>query len=447
MDTLPMAPIRFLGAAARIWASDIRAAAGSWMAFVLTMGVAGTGVAVALALLIEGTGDSAELGGTILGMALFSVAATTATIAGLILNERRPVYAQWKLAGMPGLAVSVLLVLQFAAVAALGAGIGALPAQFLIAPGAQLMKQEGLSLGDPWLSPLVWWITVIVCASAALAGVLGRTLVIGWQKPMRTSQSATVPRAKPSVLLSCVFAIFVGSTIAIGLTEDLTENPGSVVGFTLLFSMSMVFGVDWFIHPLLQWTRVLELCGPVARVAIGNIRVRSAFSAAQFTPWLLVAGLTVGVGSSLEVLMQHTSGSYSSPPEVIAALFSPMVVPPLVAALTTQLILRPRTIQDDVILYRCGASFRQRWAVKAWESTAVVATVGLVAAGLGVAGVACTNLALLGQAFPAGWWESVLWQPLLWILLAMWLLNLTVASGIWGHITKIYASDPRRDYR
>lgn len=402
--------------------SDIRANALSWLAFALTYVAAGTGVACALAFLVTGGGESEELGGTVLGMALVSVFASTATLSGLIVDERRRVYASWKMAGMSGAAASAVILFQVVAVAGLSSLGGSLVAPPIVGAMVARVRLEGVDVGDPRVNLAFIAIAVGICASGAVGGSLGRAVSVGWRPAVKAARGAAVPKVRRGVWATVFGLTFAGTGLILPFTGEMRGDPTAGVGIATIVLLAMVCLMPWFIRPVLQWTRALHACGVTARVATGSARARTAYTSAQVVPWFLLAGMVVGVGSPIKALSGVEEGAGVSSLGLTFVLLAPALVPALVAGVGSLCVMAPRTRADERTLARAGASTGQRNRALLWEASAVTATVGILTLGLALVGVALTNVTATGSAFPSAWWASILWLPLVAILSAMFAL-------------------------
>ncbi|HIW90487.1 MAG TPA: hypothetical protein H9870_02335 [Candidatus Corynebacterium avicola] len=401
----------------RLVRTDLTATWLSWTAVAVTLLVSATGAAFSLAVLITGEQDSAELGGTILGFALIGIIAAVTTTTGLVINERRRTYARWKLLGLPGPGVFLAVMLQVAVISVVATVPGALLAVPIVPPAADYLATQGAPVGQPTVTLEV---TLMVCLAAALCGAAGRALSVARVRPVAALRDAVVPKARPGVTATLVGLFFVVGLVALITSEDLSED-GAVVGAQLVLLMAMVPLTGWFLPLILQWTRVLHVFGTSARAAADNVRIRTAFTSAQVLPWFLVAGAVVGIGSPIMVMMRVEGGEISDI-GIMVVLFAPAVAPPLVAGLSSVLVMRPRRRRDEAVLHRAGASGWQRRMVGWWESAAVVVSAGILTLGYTVYGLVLTNHVYFGTAWPANWRQDILWGPLAVILAAMWLL-------------------------
>jgi predicted lysophospholipase L1 biosynthesis ABC-type transport system permease subunit len=413
----------------RLGWSDLKATWLSWTAVAVTLLVSATGTAFSLAVLITGEEDAGELGGTVLGFALIGIIAAVTSSTGLVVNERRRTYARWKLLGLPGSGVFCVVLLQVLVVGAVAAFPGALLAVPLVPPAADYLATQDAPVGQPEVTSDVLWVTVGVCLAAAVCGVTGRALSVARVRPVVALRAAVVPKARPGVLATGMGVMFAVSLVMLITSEDLSEN-GAVVGAQLILLMTVVPLTGWFLPLILQWTRVLHVFGTSARVAADSARIRTAFTSAQVLPWFLVAGSVVGIGSPIMVMLRSEGGQISGL-GIFAVMFGPAVVPPLVAGLSSVLVMRPRRRQDEAVLLRAGASRLQQRMVGWWESAAVVASAGILTLLFTVPGLGLTNHVYIGTAWPTGWWRDILWGPLAVILVMMWLL-ITAVIGVAG---------------
>ena len=396
--------------------SDIRANALSWLAFALVLFAAGTGVACALAFLVTGGGEAEELGGTVLGMALMSVFASTTTLSGLIVDERRRVYASWKLAGMSGAAASGVIFVQVVVVAGVSSLGGSLIAPPLVGAMVAQVRQERIDVGDPRVNLAVILLAVAICAAGAAGGSLGRAVSVGWRPAVKSARGAAVPKVRPGGWATLIGVTFAGTAAVLPFTDELRGDPTAGIGIATIVLIAMVCLLPWFIRPVLQWTRALHVCGVSARVAAGSARARTAFTSAQVVPWFLLAGMVVGVGSPIKALSAIEEEAGASNFGLTFMLLAPAFVPALVAGIGSLCVMAPRAWADGRTLARAGASAGQHRLVLTGEVFAVTVTVGLLTLVLAFCGVALTNVTAAGTAFPPGWWESILWAPLAAIL-------------------------------
>lgn len=408
--------------------TDLKATWLSWAAVAVTLVASGTGCAFSLAFLITGSGDDAgELGGTVLGFALVGIISAVTTVTGLVVNERRCTYARWKLLGLPGTGVFTVVLLQVLVVAVVAAVPGALLAVPLVPPSTDYFASQDADLGDPKVTAAVAGVAVGVCVAAALVGVLGRAWKVARVRPVAALRAAVVPTGRPGFLATCTGLLFGVCSVAIGFSDEVTDD-GGVLALQMMVLLTMVPLTGWYLPLLLQWTRVLRFCGVSARTAADGVRVRTAFTCAQVLPWFLVAWSVEGIGSPMAVLL-HVEGGEIDGLGVAAVMFAPAVLPPLVAGLSSVLVMRPRHVADAMVLARAGASAGQRRAVAWWESAAVVASAGILTLLFTVPGVAVADHIYRGAFFPAGWWRDILWGPLAVILAVMWGLVAAVTVG------------------
>ncbi|MGO1948613.1 MAG: FtsX-like permease family protein [Mycobacteriaceae bacterium] len=415
-----------IGAVLRLVRTDMRAARLSWLAVACTLFVSGTGAAYAMAFLIEGEEDAGELGGTMLGMAIIGIASAVASVSGLAVNERRRTCARWKLLGLPGPDVFVVVMLQVLVVAVVASVPGALLAVPVVTPAAEYMAQRGTPLGDPQVTGAVLAWSVVICVGAALLGVLGKVFAVSRVRPTAALRAAVVPVARPGVLATGLGLMMTAAVVAIASTEDLSEN-GSVIGVHVMGLLAVVPLTGWLMYPVLQWTRVLRFFGPAARVAADSVRVRSAFTSAQVVPWFLVGGMVVGIGSTMIVVVNAGGGEITGV-DLLVPMFAPAVLPPLVAGIASTLVMAPRARQDTLVMHRAGAGRRHLSRIVGWESVAVVVSAGLLTLLYTVAGTAAANDALYGTVWPQDWWTDILWAPFAAILAVMWLLVASVTA-------------------
>lgn len=398
--------------------SDIRANSLSWMAFALTVLTAGTGVACALAFLVTGGGESEELGGTVLGMALMSVFAATSTLSGLIVNERRRVYASWKLAGMSGAAAFGVITAQVAMVAGLSSLGGVLVSPPLVGAMVARVRNEGVDVGSPHVNLVVVASAVAICVGAAIMGSLGKALSVGWLPAVKSARGAAVPKARAGVWATLFGLTFAATAIALPFTDEMRGDPSAAIGIATILLLAMVSLSAWYIRPVLQWTRLLHLFGVAPRIAMGSARARTAFTSAQVVPWFLLAGMIVGIGSPIKALTA-IDGQEVSNLGLTFVLLGPALVPALVSGIGSLCVMAPRTRADLATLARSGASVGQQARALVWEALGVTATVGVLTLFLAVLGTALVGVTTTGSAFPPGWWGSILWVPLAAILALM----------------------------
>lgn len=403
----PTAPAALVSVAARdLWDDRL-----SWLGLLLTLVTAGAGTTCAVAYLLTGSDAGTGFGGTVLGMMVLSVVAASSTLSGLMLDERRATYARWRLAGVSGAGVAAVVLARTTLVAAVGAVLGTLTAPALLPGASHLLALNGSPLPEPPVTVTVAAVAVGVCVGSTLLGVLRPTVAVAWAPPLVAVRSAVVPRSRPRVAPTLLGLLFGASFVALLLDDAFRRDPSNGVATVLLVTMTLVPLAGWYIGPLLQWTRLLHVAGPTARVAAGSVRARSAFTSALVVPWFLVASMTVGLGSSLSVLVTAQGGDAAALWSGLA-LLSPVAGPPLVAGLGSVCVMRRRRVVDDRTLRGAGASRRHRAAVVGWEAVCVVVTVAVLTLAVTVAGVATTETALVGRPFPAGWADAVLWFPL-----------------------------------
>lgn len=411
--------------------TDLRATRLSWLAVALTLLVSGTGTAYSLAFLVHGDDEAAELGGTVLGLSLVGTVCATTSVTGLVVNERRQVYARWKLLGMPGPVVFLVVTGQLLVVAVAAAVPGVLLAAPLVPRAADYFAEYGAPLGQPVLDRDVALLATAVCVAAAVVGALGKALSVARVRPAVALRAGVVPTARPGVVATLWSLFMACGLVALLTSEDLREN-GAVLGVQLILLVTVVPVTGWLLLVVLNWTRVLtvdRVFGPAAGIAADSTRVRSAFTAAQVLPWFLIAGMVVGIGSPMAVMLQ-ADGGQTDGEELLVPLLAPAVVPPLVAGLATVLVLVPRVRGDNRVLLQAGASARHFLGILGWESLVVVATAGLLTVAFTVFGMATVNTVYLDDPWPADWWTHILWGPFAGILVVMWVLVVLTSAPV-----------------
>lgn len=415
----------------QVASSDIRANWLSWLAFAVTLFVSGMSTAFSLSFIVEGEADSASLGGTMLGMALMAVFASTSTLSGLLLSERRQTYVKWKLAGMSGVAVLLVLAIQVVVIAAVAASLGAVLISPAVSQAADFFKSEGVAVGDPSAGPLVILLAVGTCVGAAILGSFGKVLSVARVSPVKAQRRSAVPVARPGVFSTLFGLLMGGSVIAILVAEPPSpDDPSGIIGIVMLLIIAMVCLAGWYIRIVLQWTRLFSLFGPIASTAAASSRLRSSFTSAQVVPWFLVAGMVVGIGSPINLMMKEFDGASVDGTGMLFLFLTPVFAPPLIAALGSLCIMAPRLRSDSIVLRRSGASVAQRRALLVWEAVVVSSTSGLLTLVIALFGVLSTNHVIHGDVFYPGWVSSILWGPFIGIIGVMALAMFAIKFAI-----------------
>lgn len=405
--------------------SDIRATRYSWFAVAVTLTAAGAATAYSLAFLIDGEQGAAEVGGTLLGLALIGTVSATTSVTGLVVNERRRAYARWKLVGMSGVSAFTVVMAQVLTVTMIAVLPGALLAFPLVPWAADYFAVQGAPLGDPEVGLDVIVIAVAVCMGAVILGSLGKVLTVSRVRPVVALRTAVAPTARPGILATG-WSLMMTVALVMFLTSDDIHEDGAVLGVQVIVLLTVVPVTGWLLLVLLNWTRLLHVFGPSARVAAGGSRIRSAFTNAQVLPWFLLAGLIVGIGSPMMVMVR-ADGAELTGAELLVPMLAPALVPPLAAGISSILVLVPRMRTDARVLLRAGAGRRHLLGVIGWDSLVVVVTAGMLTLAVTVPGVAVANAVYRGEPWPPGWWTDILWLPFGAIAAAMWLLMSAVS--------------------
>lgn len=400
--------------------SDIRATRYSWFAVAVTLTAAGAATAYSLAFLIDGDQGAAEVGGTLLGLALVGTVSATTSITGLVVNERRRAYARWKLVGMSGAAAFTVVMTQVFTVTVIAVVPGALLAFPLVPWAADYFAAQGAPLGDPEVGLDVIVIAVAVCAGAVVLGSLGKVLAVSRVRPVAALRTAVAPTARPGILATG-WSLMMTVVLVMFLTSGEIHEDGAVLGVQVIVLLTVVPVTGWLMLALLPWTRLLHIFGPSARVSAGGSRIRSAFTNAQVLPWFLLAGLIVGIGSPMMVVVR-ADGAELTGAELLVPMLAPAVIPPLTAGIASILVLTPTMRADARVLVRAGGGRRHLLEVIGWDSLVVVVTAGMLTLAVTVPGIAVANAVCRGEPWPPGWWTDILWVPFGVIAGAMWLL-------------------------
>lgn len=400
--------------------SDIRATRYSWFAVAVTLTAAGAATAYSLAFLIDGDQGAAEVGGTLLGLALVGTVSATTSITGLVVNERRRAYARWKLVGMSGAAAFTVVMTQVFTVTVIAVVPGALLAFPLVPWAADYFAAQGAPLGDPEVGVDVIVIAVAVCAGAVVLGSLGKVLAVSRVRPVAALRTAVAPTARPGILATC-WSLMMTVVLVMILTSGEIHEDGAVLGVQVIVLLTVVPVTGWLVLVLLPWTRLLHIFGPSARVSAGGSRIRSAFTNAQVLPWFLLAGLIVGIGSPMMVVVR-ADGAELTGAELLVPILAPAVIPPLAAGIASILVLTPTMRADARVLVRAGGGRRHLLEVIGWDSLVVVVTAGMLTLAVTVPGIAVANAVCRGEPWPPGWWTDILLVPFGVIASAMWLL-------------------------
>ncbi|MDD7582048.1 hypothetical protein ACEE23_04140 [Corynebacterium sp. 32222D000AT] len=382
---------------------------------------------------MDAGGDEAgALGGSILGMAVLVIVAVSFSQLRLIITERAYTFARWKLSGMPGWLVFVLLGVLIMAVCLLGPFLGAQQAHWFVEPALEQLRADGIPLGNPSEDFPAEAIATWVCAGAGIVG--------GWLPLWRVSrrEPARVPPFPETEAGPWAKAWRVGRTvIAYGLLAALIypavarkiTEPDEVMSWGMGLIMAFVVFGGWLVPPLIQLTRAGRLAGPLAQVAAANLRARVRFAAPQIVPWVLVGTLFFGVGSALRIGGAEQGASYSSP-GVFVVVLAPVLGPALVAACVTPLLLRRRARRDSRGLFLSGASRRQQLLLQMWEATFLTVVAASAFVALGIAIVAPLHAALGHGFFPPGWWSQLWWSPVLIVVAAMFLVTTAMKIAV-----------------
>ncbi|AHW63854.1 Putative membrane protein [Corynebacterium glyciniphilum AJ 3170] len=400
--------------------SDVRATRYSWFAVAVTLAAAGAATAYSLAFLIDGEQGAAEVGGTLLGFALIGTVCATTSITGLVVNERRRTYARWKLVGMSGAAAFTVVMVQVLTVTMIAVVPGTLLACPLVPWAAGYFAVQGAPLGDPDVGLDVIVIAVAICMGAVVLGSVGKVLAVSRVRPVAALRTAVAPTARPGILATA-WSLMMAVALVMFLTSDEIHEEGAVLGVQVIVLLTVLPVTGWLSLALLHWTRLLHIFGPSARVAAGGSRIRSAFTNAQVLPWFLLAGLIVGIGSPMMVLVR-ADGAELTGAELLVPMLAPAVIPPLAAGIASILVLSPRMRTDVRVLIGAGAGRRHLLGVIGWESLVVVVSAGMLTLAVTVPGIAVANAVYRGEPWPPNWWTDILWVPFGVIAGAMWLL-------------------------
>lgn len=375
-----------------VWLSDLRSNLASWAAVALTMVCAACGTTLALTML-SGNGEASQaIGGTVLSMAIISTILITIAQLRLIIEEHETTYRSWRSIGMPGALLCTFVITQVLVVSLAGALVGVFVARPLIGPAVATLIEDGVPIDNVSLTAAIAQGSVTVCVLSALFGSL---------LPLRRIFH---PRSRPhpgwlivrvTVGVAAISATIYPAFAAMKRPDDLAGLAMGIVAVIALF-------LSWILPLVDQWTRTLGIAG-------ANVRVRRQFSAPQIVPWFLSIAMIVTMGSVIRILREATPGPTTvSPPEVLAVVLGPAVLPALVGALGISVIMRHR-IAADVRGLRLAGAPRFTWVrVQFTEALALSGTMGLLTLlSSGVSTAAMNHLVFRTSSLHGLWWEAL----------------------------------------
>ena len=377
-----------------VWLKDLQSNWLSWLAVAITLLVSAASCGLALSMLAADGEAAGPVGGTVLGMAVCAIVLVTLSQMRLIIEEHQPVYQSWRMIGMPGWMIVVLVLGQVGAVSALTSLVGVQFIRPMLAPAAEALRGDDVPMPDLVFSSQVVAYAVFVCVTSA---------VVGAALPLRRIFR---PRANSHPVWSVMRFLIAAATIAACCVGGAhIEDAGDVLSWAMGMTVLISLLLPWLMPALDQWTRVLGLFGLFdLGIAGSNVRVRRKFSTPHIVPWVLFGGLIIAVGSGLRILNAADPGSTMSAWQVVVVILGPVVAPSVVGAVMTSLIMHGR-ISSDIRGLRLAGAPQQAWAhIQIGEAAALTGTAALIVAALTAMTVGVINYRLTDTVSLDGFW-------------------------------------------
>lgn len=395
-----------------VWLKDLQSNWLSWLAISITMLVSSASCSLAISMISAGGNDAIPLGGTILGMSICAIVLVTFSQMRLTIEEHQPIYQSWRMVGMPGWMINLLILGQVAIVSATASLIGAQLIRPALNPAVEALRGDGIPMPDLSVdASVVMWV-VLVCCGAAIAGAL---------VPLR---QIFRPQADAHPLWITVRSVVAAVAIAgCGIGGAYIEKTGDVLTWAMGMSILIPLLLPWLLPFLDQWTRVLGIAG-------ANVRVRRKFSSPHIVPWVLFGGLIISVGSGLRVIKDAEPGSTVSTWQVFVVVLGPVLAPSIVGAVMTSLIMHARIKSDIRGLRLAGAPGRSWILIQIGEAFALTGTAALVVLVFTVLTVGIVNSHLTDSVSFHGIWWTAFASTFAAMFLALCSVKLAVASSL-----------------
>lgn len=395
-----------------VWLKDLQSNWLSWLAISITMLVSSASCSLAISMISAGGNDAIPLGGTILGMSICAIVLVTFSQMRLTIEEHQPIYQSWRMVGMPGWMINLLILGQVAVVSATASLIGAQLIRPALSPAVEALRGDGIPMPDLSVDASgVMWV-VLVCGGAAIAGAL---------LPLRQIfRPQTDPHPLWITVRSAVATVAIAGCSIGGACIEKTED---VLAWAMGMSVLIPLLLPWLLPLLDQWTRVLGIAG-------ANVRVRRNFSSPHIVPWVLFGGLIIGVGSGLRVIKDAEPGSSMSAWQVFVVVLGPVFAPSIAGAVMTSLIMHARIKSDIRGLRLAGAPGRSWILIQIGEAFALTGTAALVVLVFTVLTVGIVNDHLTGFVSFHGIWWTAFGSTFAAMFLALCSVKLAVASSL-----------------
>jgi hypothetical protein len=395
-----------------VWLKDLKSNWLSWLAISITMLVSSASCSLAISMISADGKDAIPLGGTILGMSICAIVLVTFSQMRLTIEEHQPIYQSWRMVGMPGWMINLLILGQVAVVSATASLIGAQLIRPALSPAVKTLRGDGIPM--PELSvdaSVVMWV-VLACGGAAIAGAL---------LPLRQIfRSQTDSHPLWITVRSAVATVAIAGCSIGGASIEKTED---VLAWAMGMSVLIPLLLPWLLPLLDQWTRVLGIAG-------ANVRVRRNFSSPHIVPWVLFGSLIIGVGSGLRLIKDAEPGSSMSAWQVFVVVLGPVFAPSIAGAVTTSLIMHARIKSDIRGLRLAGAPGRSWILIQIGEAFALTGTAALVVLVFTVLTVGIVNDHLTGFVSFHGIWWTAFGSTFAAMFLALCSIKLAVASSL-----------------
>jgi len=372
-----------------VWLKDLKSNWLSWLAISITMLVSSASCSLAISMISADGKDAIPLGGTILGMSICAIVLVTFSQMRLTIEEHQPIYQSWRMVGMPGWMINLLILGQVAVVSATASLIGAQLIRPALNPAVEALRGDGIPMPDLSVdASVVMWV-VLVCGGAAIAGALLPLKQIF--RPQTDSHPLWI------TIRSAVATVAIAGCSIGGACIEKTED---VLAWALGMSVLIPLLLPWLLPLLDQWTRVLGIAG-------ANVRVRRNFSSPHIVPWVLFGNLIISVGSGLRLIKGAEPGSSMSAWQVFVVVLGPVLAPSIVGAVMTSLIMHARIKRDIHGLRLAGAPSRSWILIEIGEAFALTGTVAVVVLVFTVLTVGIVNDHLTGfVSFHGIWWTA-----------------------------------------
>lgn len=400
----------------RLLFSDLRAHAASWFMLFLVMCTSGAAATFGIQLIIAGDDDTASFGGVILGFATISTFFTVSSLAGLLFNERRRAYAQWKLAGAHPLAMSLGLLGQITGISVCGTFIGGLLGGAITAPAIDALRAEGLKFPNEsgYGTPVL--LGVMIGTGSALLTVLPIIIRMIRSRPIKVLAESTLPAARRGIVETLLGIMFLISLIALFKTEsgkgDLESQSNLILGGQMITLLVTLLLSGWLLPSVFALLAGLVRAPFTARIAAYSIHKRSAFSMASTVPWILTGTVLVSMYTAMQVVEYHTHIDTSGQGGwvVWTILLGPALIPPLIGALCSFGILLRRNKLDAIALTSSGADKRHLISITVWESALLTIVISAVVIALSASSILYGNFLFTSHFFADEWQQQFPWQ-------------------------------------